>query len=164
MAGAIDVYNPSKGIGSLMNLDLSGATIKGGSPYAVFYADGYIISGTEVTPDKGSFSYSYNLSDVTDKQWKTIVNYKLDDRGDMFLERDSTGRIYISYHTKYDNVIGNRMFADCQNLRIITLPHSTIRIDEDAFYNCRSLQQVINLPAKVNKKAFRECRLLEEKK
>lgn len=163
MAGAIDVYNPSKGIGSLMNLDLSGATIKGGAPYAVFYADGYIISGTEVTPDNSSFNYTYNLSNVTDKQWKTIVNYKLDDRGDMFLERDSSGRIYISYHTKYDNVVGNRMFADCQNLRTITLPHSAIRIDEDAFYNCRSLQQVLNQPAKVNKKAFRECHLLEGK-
>ena len=162
LAGAIDVYNPSKGIGSLMNLDLSEAKINGGMPYAVFYADGYIISGKEPIPEKGVFSYSYNLSDITDSQWKTIVNYKLDDRGDMFLERDSTGRIYISYHTKDNDVIGNRMFADCQNLRTIILPHSTLRIDEDAFYNCRSLQQVNNLPAKVSKKAFRECRLYEK--
>lgn len=162
MAGAIDVYNRSIGIGSLMYLDLSGAKINKEKPYAVFYADGYIISGTEIIPEKGEFTYSYNLSNVTDKQWNTIVSYKLDDRGDMFLERDSKGRIYISYHTQYNDVIGKRMFADCQNLRIITLPNSIQRVDEDAFYNCRSLQKVINLPTKVNKKAFRECRLYED--
>lgn len=129
-----------------------------------FYADGYTISGKDDIPGKGNFSYSYNLSNITDKQWKTIVDYKLDDRGDMLLERNSAGRILISYHMQDNNVIGKRMFADCQNLRIITLPKSILRIDEDAFYNCRSLQQVQNQPAKVSKKAFRECRILEDRK
>jgi len=164
MAGAIDVYDPSKGIGSLMYLDLSEAKINGGKPYAVFYADGYTISGKDDIPGKGNFSYSYNLSNITDKQWQTIVSYNLDDRGDMLLERNSAGRILISYHVQDNNVIGKRMFADCQNLRIITLPHSALRVDEDAFYNCRSLQQVLNQPANVSKKAFRECRILEDKK
>ena len=163
MAGAIDVYDPSKGIGSLMYLDLSEAKINGEKPYAVFYADGYVISGKDDIPGKGNFSYSYNLSNITDKQWQTIVSYNLDDRGDMLLERNPAGRILISYHTQDNNVIGNRMFADCQNLRIITLPQSALRVDEDAFYNCRSLQEVLNQPGKVSNKAFRECRLLENK-
>lgn len=164
MAGAIDVYDPSKGIGSLMYLDLSEVKIKGGDSYAVFYADGYTISGTEYIIGKGDFKYSYNLSNITDSQWKTILKYELDNRGDMLLERNSAGRVLISYHTQDNDVIGKRMFADCQNLRTVTLPKSALRIDEDAFYNCRSLQQVLNQPGRVSKKAFRECRILEDKK
>ena len=113
---------------------------------------------------KGDFKYSYNLSNITDSQWKTILKYELDNRGDMLLERNSAGRVLISYHTQDNNVIGKRMFADCQNLRTVALPKSALRIDEDAFYNCRSLQQVLNQPGIVSKKAFRECRILENKK
>lgn len=159
MAGAIDVYSPSLGIGSLMHLDLTDAVIKGGRPYAVFYADGYTISGTEVTANNETFRYSYNLSNISDSQWRTITNYKLYDRGDMFLERDDNKRIYISYHSR-DNVIGKRMFAGCHNLRTVILPDSALSVDEDAFYDCRSLEQAFNLPAKVNRKAFNECRLI----
>ena len=156
MAGAADPLGEQEDIGSLMHLDLSGANIITGMPYATFQADGYIISGRATDRDSGEYRYRYNLSEVTDTVWKEIVDHKLDNRGDMLLRRDSKGQIYISYYA-LDNVIGKRMFSGCQNLRSIILPEVTRRVDEDAFSGCRSLETVQNLPDTVHRNAFSDC-------
>ena len=156
MAGAADPLGKQEDIGSLMHLDLSGARIITGMPYATYQADGYIISGRATDRDSGEYRYNYNLSEVTDSIWKEIVDHRLDNRGDMLLRRDSKGNIYISYYA-LDNVIGKRMFSDCQNLRSIILPEVTRRVDEDAFSGCRSLETVQNLPDTVHRNAFSDC-------
>ena len=145
MAGASDPLGEQEDIGSLMNLDLSGVRIITGMPYATYHADGYIISGRATDRDSGEYRYRYNLSEVTDSIWKEIVDHRLDNRGDMLLRRDSKGQIYISYYA-LDNVIGKRMFSDCQSLKNIILPDVTQSVDEDAFSGCRSLETVRNLP------------------
>ena len=156
MAGAPNLLQPDNGIGSLMHLDLSHAVIEGGLPYATYYADGYVISGTMSDSRNGEFHYRYNMSDITDEQWKTIIDNKLNYRGDMLLRRDTNGRIYISYYAQ-DNVIGKRMFGGCQNLRSIKLPVATQRVDDGAFFDCRSLEKIYNLPDIVHENAFSEC-------
>ena len=156
MAGAADPLGEQDDIGSLMHLDLSGVRIITGMPYATYQADGYIISGRATDRDTGEYRYRYNLSEVTDSIWKEIVDHRLDNRGDMLLRRDSKGKIYISYYA-LDNVIGKRMFSDCQNLRNIILPEVTQRVDEDAFSGCRSLETVLNLPDTVHRNAFSDC-------
>ena len=156
MAGAADPLGEQEDIGSLMHIDLSGASIITGMPYATYQADGYIISGRATDRDSGEYRYRYNLSEVTDSVWKEIVDHKLDNRGDMLLRRDTKGQIYISYYA-LDNVIGKRMFSDCQNLKSIILPDVTQRVDEDAFSGCRSLETVHNLPDTVHRNAFNDC-------
>lgn len=156
MAGAPDPLGEQEDIGSLMHIDLSGASIITGMPYATYQADGYIISGKATDRDSGEYRYRYNLSEVTDSIWKEIVDHKLDNRGDMLLRRDAKGHIYISYYA-LDNVIGKRMFSGCQNLKSIILPEATLRVDEDAFSGCRSLETVLNLPDTVHRNAFSDC-------
>ena len=156
MAGASDPLGEQEDIGSLMNLDLSGVRIITGMPYATYHADGYIISGRATDRDSGEYRYRYNLSEVTDSIWKEIVDHRLDNRGDMLLRRDSKGQIYISYYA-LDNVIGKRMFSDCQSLKNIILPDVTQSVDEDAFSGCRSLETVRNLPQTVHRNAFSNC-------
>ena len=84
------------------------------------------------------------------------MDHRLDNRGDMLLRRDSKGQIYISYYA-LDNVIGKRMFSDCQSLKNIILPDVTQSVDEDAFSGCRSLETVRNLPQTVHRNAFSNC-------
>lgn len=54
--------------------------------------------------------------------------------------------------------IGKGAFWECSSLETIVIPNSVIEIDEDAFGNCLSLYSVtslINMPFKLDKKAFR---------
>ena len=60
--------------------------------------------------------------------------------------------------------IGYRAFAECSNLKRVTIPESVEKIDEAAFTNCKKLEAV-NLPGKINcisKQAFYQCESLKE--
>lgn len=53
-----------------------------------------------------------------------------------------------SRYTK-NNVVGQGLFADCTQLRIINLPNNTTTIEKDAFARCNSLEQ-IEMPISVS--------------
>ena len=59
---------------------------------------------------------------------------------DFSLVRDEKG-VRIRYYTRND-IIGSYMFADCENLRILTLPASVKGIEDAAFLNCISLEKL----------------------
>lgn len=160
MAGA-SVKRISNGrIGSLMHLDLSGATIKGGKPYATVRGDEITVS-RQVKDVEVDSLYDYVLSHVSDEDWVAIRSEGNDKLVGMNLERDMDGTVYALCHVPDDNVIGIYMFNDCENLVTLTLPKKAARVNRFAFKNCRSLKDIGNLPQIVLREAFYNNRFLE---
>ena len=139
-------------IGSLMKLDLSGARIIGGSNYLVRSADGIVLKGYQ-RDASGSFSYNYNMSEITDDDWTEITRRELFKLDHVTLLKAEDGLYYASYQT-VDDVISEHMFSDCENLTEIILPKNIKKIDSYAFHNCKALKIVENRPETVNKTAF----------
>lgn len=139
-------------IGSLMKLDLSGARIIGGSNYLVRSADGIVLKGYQ-RDASGSFSYNYNMSEITDDDWAEITRRELFKLDHITLLKAEDGLYYASYQT-VDDVISEHMFSDCENLTEIILPKNIKKIDSYAFHNCKALKIVENRPETVNKTAF----------
>lgn len=152
MAGAYADVQAGSLCGSLMNLDLSGATIKGGNEYLVRSADGIVLKGFQ-RDASGSFSYNYNMAEVTDDDWAEITRRGLDKLEGISLFKGNDGHYYASYLTT-DDIIGIHMFSDCENLTEIILPRSIKKIGDYAFRNCNALKIVVNKPATVSKTAF----------
>lgn len=138
--------------GSLMNLDLSGATIKGGCNYLVRRADGIVLKGYQSNAS-GRFSYNYNMAEITDDDWAEITRRGLEKLESVLLFKGDDGHYYASYITT-DNVIGDHMFSGCENLTGISLPANTKKIGSYAFHNCKALKSVSNRPATVSNTAF----------
>ncbi len=139
--------------GSLMELDLSKATIVGGKAYARIPAAGRTLSGS-VTKNGKRFEYRYEMSRLTEKDWKEIYEWGLDQTGSIRIGRTKGGEAYLEFIAD-DGVIGPQMFGGCSNLRTVWLPKSVQSVEYDAFYECRALQKVHNLPRKVADNAFR---------
>jgi len=152
MAGAGSEMQADKWYGSLMELDLSGATIKGGTEYLVRKANGIVLKGYQ-SDAAGHFSYNYNMSEITDQDWDVIISRGLNKLENMLLLKGADECYYASYLTA-DNVIGDHMFSDCENLTNIILPKNASKIGGYAFHNCTALKTVINRPANVSKTAF----------
>ena len=159
MAGAIDSVSLEKGPGSLMNLDLSGTVITGGECYLVRRADGIILKGYQ-SDASGSFSYNYNMSQISELDWAEISRRGINKLDHVTLLKGSDGHYYASYQA-VDYVIGEHMFSNCENLVNIALPLSTRQIDNYAFLNCNSLRTVYNEPSTVSETAYRNCRFLK---
>lgn len=139
--------------GSLMELDLSKATIVEGKPYARVPADGQTLSGS-VTRNGKRTDYRFVLSQMTEKDWKEIYDLGLDEIGNIRVGRTEGGDAYLDFYAG-KGVIGAQMFSRCSNLRTLSLPKSTTEVEYDAFMECRSLEKVSNLPRKVAENAFR---------
>lgn len=60
----------------------------------------------------------------------------------------SGGGPYNGQYYSEDNVVGQKLFADCQNLESIILPQSITRIERSAFDGCTSLRE-LTIPAHV---------------
>ena len=101
----------------------------------------------------GHFSYNYSMSEITDQDWDVISSRGLNKLENMLLLKGADGCYYASYLTA-DNVIGDHMFSDCENLTNIILPKNASKIGGYAFHNCTALKTVINRPANVSKTAF----------
>ena len=155
MAGAADRLDggPAERHGSLMELDLSKATIVEGKPYARVSGKGQTLSGT-VTKGNKRTEYRYVLSDMTEKDWQELYASGLNDTGNLRVGRTQSGDAYLEFLAP-KGVIGAQMFGGCSNLRTLWLPKSTSSVEYDAFYDCRALEKVYNLPRKVDKDAFR---------
>lgn len=139
--------------GSLMELDLSKATIVDGKAYARVLAAGKVLSGS-VTQNGRRFEYRYEMSNLTEKDWRDIYEWGLDKTGNIHIGRTEGGEPYLEFYAD-KGVIGPQMFGGCSNLRTLWLPKSTESVEYDAFYECRALEKVYNLPRKVADNAFR---------
>ena len=69
----------------------------------------------------GSFSYNYNMSEITDDDWAEITRRELFKLDHITLLKAEDGLYYASYQT-VDDVISEHMFSDCENLTEIILP------------------------------------------
>jgi len=155
LAGAVDRLDGASPTehGSLMELDLSKATIVAGKAYARVPAAGKVLSGS-VTKNGKRFEYRYEMSKLTEKDWREIREWGLDQSGNIRIGRTDDGTPYLELYAA-DGVIGSQMFGGCGNLRTLWLPRSATEVEYDAFYECRALEKVHNLPRKVAENAFR---------
>ncbi len=156
MAGAVDRLDGGSAElhGSLMELDLSKATLVEGKPYARVSGQGQTLSGS-VTKNGKRTDYRYVLSEMSDKDWQDLYASGLNDAGNLRVGRTESGVPYLEFLAP-KGVVGAQMFGGCSNLRTLWLPKSTTMVDYDAFYNCRALEKVYNLPRnKVDENAFR---------
>lgn len=164
LAGALYKDDYTVEYGSLMKLDLSDATIEAGKYYATISPQSARISFSGfLNVGSRKMSHVYDLSYVSDEEWQNIINHELRalELGGCTLDRGSDGRVYALYKLSESNTIGANMFTDCENLVELYLPKKTKKVDDDAFYNCRSLRVVGNLPKRVNQVAFKTCRLYD---
>lgn len=155
MAGAADRMDggsPERH-GSLMELDLSKASIVEGAPYARVPAGGQTLSGS-VTKNGKKTEYRYEMSKLTEKDWREIYDLGLDEIGNIRVGRTEQGEAYLDFYAKA-GVVGTQMFSRCANLRTLWLPKSTTEVEYDAFLECRALEKVYNLPRKAPENAFR---------
>lgn len=161
MAGAVYLNYYEKGGGSLSVLDLHDAKIEGSGIYLTKNARYMSFSGMVSNGMGVSHSYAFSIANMTDEKWDEIVSKGYDKNSSYILQRSDDGQYYISYFTKED-VIGSEMFSECMNLREITLPASTRKVERIAFDSCQSLLTVRNLPSDVAEDAFRGARLYEK--
>lgn len=152
MAGAKAGVSSDTETGSLMILDLSGAAIKGGSNYLDRRADGIVLKGYQ-SGASGLFSYNYNMAEITDADWAEITKRGLEKLENVLLYKGDDGHYYASYLTA-DDVIGDHMFSDCENLTTIILPKNNKKIGNYSFHNCKALMTVSNRPSNISKNAF----------
>ena len=82
----------------------------------------------------------WNMTEVTDAQWKEMTRQGLTRGWDFTLVRDADG-VRIRYYSR-DNVIGTRMFFGCDRLRTLRLPKTAVSIQEQAFANCFCLERL----------------------
>lgn len=150
MAGAVlypgDYRN---GYGALTELDLSDARIVATAPFHMRTTK-MEIKGT-ITPNNApAFNYHFKLDEATEKEWKEIVRLGLDKTYNL---EWNDGVILIRYGT-WDDTVPTYLFADGIGLRRITLPKKLNKVDRLAFFNCKGLIEVNNLPKDVHPDAF----------
>ena len=138
--------------GMLMELDLSEARIvRDGSfraqPYMERDAVGMTFTSQMRNPIYGPIPGTQEewviKEDMSDYRWDEMVSRGLTKGSDFNLVRDDQG-IRVLYYTRNDT-IGPYMFADCDNLRILSLPASINSVKPGAFMNCTCLEK-LNLP------------------
>lgn len=155
MAGAADRLDggSAEGHGSLMELDLTKAKIVGGKAYAHVPAEGQTLSGS-VTKNGKRTEYRFDMSHLTEQDWKQIYDLGLNEIGNIRIGRTDKGEAYLDFYAE-DGVVDSQMFSRCSNLRTVWLPKATAVVGHDAFFECRALEKVYNLPRRVADGAFR---------
>lgn len=152
MAGAAPSPDKSMEHGSLMDLDISGATIVKGGCYVTRSANKMVVSGS-ITSGKQKVKYSYDLSNLKPGQWKEMQDRGLTNKPARVIRADGKGNYTVSWHAT-DSTIGPYMFDGCDNLCRIVLPRNIKSVKENAFFGCISLDRVEGLPSDVSPKAF----------
>lgn len=161
MAGAVyRLGDYERGHGSLMELDLSRAIIEGGQPHTYRKADGMVISGTAYQGHR-RIDYRYDLSNLSDADWKRIQELGIDRNDSMWLGKSDGGQLYVAFLAK-DDTVTSHMFDGCSNLRTLYLPKKVKSIEKEAIFDCRALEHVYRLPRKKAESAIRYCPRLQE--
>ena len=153
MAGA------GKDHGSLMELDLSDATIVNGGCYVTRNAGNMVVSGY-FYDKRQKVKYSYNMSNLKPGQWKKMQEMGLTNKPARVIKAAGNGKYTVSWYA-IDSTIGQYMFDGCDNLCSIVLPRNTKEVKENAFFGCWSLIQVKGLPQNTSRKAFNSTKIRE---
>ncbi|MBO4341006.1 MAG: C10 family peptidase [Bacteroidales bacterium] len=152
MAGAVPYREYDAGHGSLMELDLSDATIQRGGRYATLSANKMTFSGA-VTNGGVTTPYRYDMAHLGPHQWAEMQALGLTKGDTWTIQADDDGGHSVSWYAS-EKTIGPHMFEGCQNLRSVVLPKDTKEVMGNAFFGCRTLQSVKGLPMKVADNAF----------
>ena len=143
--------------GSLMELDLSDATIVDGGCYITRSADNMSLSGY-YSSGKQKVRYHFDMSSLKPGQWKEMERMGLTDTPTRVIKKNPTGGYTASWFAD-NSTIGPYMFDGCENLLRIVLPRGTREVKGNAFFGCHSLVSVTGLPKNTSPKAFNNSRL-----
>ena len=150
MAGAVILPSDYRNeYGALTELDLSEARIVATAPFHI-RTTRMEVKGTITPYNAPSFDYHFILDDVTQKEWDEMVRLGVAKQYNLEW-RDGT--VLIKYGT-WDDTIPTYLFADCLSLQRVALPKKLKKVDRLAFYNCKGLVEVSNLPKDVHPEAF----------
>lgn len=151
MAGAVTIPSDYKNeYGALSELDLTDARIAQTAPFHLRYSM-VPIQGTIQPANGPAVEYYFDPDTITEKDWEEIVRLGLDKK---YMIEWKDGLI-IQRCVTWADAIPTRMFSDCISLSKICLPKKLKRIYAYAFFNCKGLRQVENIPRKdVDPRAF----------
>ena len=133
--------------GSLMDIDLSEATLTHGGCYAVRDASKMVFSGTSPTP------YRFDMARLTQQEWSQMQSMGLTQGATWLIQPAQGGGFIVNWYEENDT-IGPYMFSDCQTLRSIILPKNVKEVMGNAFAGSRAIQSITGLPRKVAPDAF----------
>ena len=150
MAGAITVPSDyANEYGALTELDLTDARIVATAPFHT-PSTKMEIKGTITPVNSPATDYHFKLDQVTKDEWKEIVRLGLDK---MYRIEYDDGIVLIK-HATHDDTVPELLFSDCLSLRTVALPKKLKKVERHAFYNCKGLVEVKNLPKDVDPQAF----------
>ena len=108
------------------------------------------IHGTITPQNSPAYDYYYKLDEVTKKDWEEIVRLGLDKTYGLDMV---DGTVLFKYAT-WDDTIPTYLFSDCIALMKVALPKKLKKVDKLAFFECKGLVEVTNLPKDVHPEAF----------
>ncbi len=150
MAGAVimpkDYQNE---YGALTELDLTDARIVATAPFHI-KNNKLPIHGTITPQNSPAYDYYFKLDEVTKKDWEEIVRLGLDKTYGL----DMVDGIVLFKYATWDDTIPTYLFSDCIALRKVALPKKLKKVDKLAFFECKGLVEVTNLPKDVHPEAF----------
>jgi len=126
--------------------------VAGGAYYNTRLCYNMTISG--YYKDGSGKKYFYDMSKISDADWKDIMANGLQNRVGCVLSKGADGKYYSSFFTE-NNIMGKYMFENCENLINVRLPQSIVELRSNVFLNCRALKSVENVPEKCDANAFK---------
>ena len=144
--------------GSLMELDLSDATIVRGGCYVTRSANGMVFSGTYKSGNT-KLKYHYDMSNLKPGQFREMEARGITRKPTRLIRPQGKGYV-VSWYSE-NATIGPYMFDGCDNLCRIVLPKSLKEVKENAFFGCFSLSKVEGLPPNTSSKAFNNTVLVK---
>lgn len=142
MAGAPDsnLFGSWQG-GSLMELDLEEASIiHDERPFLSIRGNGKWIH-TKTMEDKQT-ERIYDLTRMDDDTWSLFQNDIKDSNLGITYTRNENGYLTAYYNCLADT-IGMNMFRGCSSLKTVVLPLSIKKVDNNAFFGCQMLKDVV---------------------
>ena len=151
LAGGDPNLKPEE-MGSLMDIDLSDASLTHGGCYVVRDASKMVFSGT-VMNNGAPMPYRYDMAKITNEQWAQMQALGLSQGTTWLVQPKDGGGFIVNWYEETDT-IGPYMFADCYNLHSIILPKNIKEVMGNAFSGCRALDSISGLPRKIASDAF----------
>ncbi len=150
MAGAVILPRDYRNeYGALTELDLTDARIVATAPFRMRTTK-MEIRGT-ITPNNApAFDYYFKLDGATKEDWDEMVRLGVDKTYGL---EWNDGVVLMKCRT-VDDAIAPYFFADCISLRRVALPKKLKKVDRLAFFECKGLVEVTNLPKDVHPEAF----------
>lgn len=150
MAGAVILPQDYRNeYGALTELDLTNARIVATAPFHT-RTNKMVFKGTVSHVNVPTFDFHFDADEATREDWDEMVRIGVDKTYSLVW---NDGIILMKRRT-VDDTIAPYFFADCISLRKVTLPKKLKKVDQWAFYECKGLMEVLNLPKDVHPEAF----------